>query len=249
MNVVANDLMVNYQLSGKGKLVLLLHGWGDSAKGLSALANELSKKYQVLSLDLPGFGASQAPTSVWDLDNYANFLELFLNKVGVKQPYTVVGHSNGGALAIRAVNINKLKPQKLILLAASGIRTGQASKRLVLKVIAKAGNIATIWMPERYRRALRKSLYGAAGSDALVAPHLLETFKRTVRQDVQTDAAALDVPTLLIYGKNDRAVPIADGQKYHALIKNSKLEIIDSEHFVHQEQPEQVVKLIMEFLK
>lgn len=251
MNIVVDDLMTNYQLAGpkKGKLVLLLHGWGDSAKGLQQVAKDLSAKYQVLSLDLPGFGATQAPKTVWNLDDYGLFVADALKKLQLKQPYAIIGHSNGGALSIRALAQGVLKTDRLVLLASSGIRNHGSAKRLILKIIAKAGNLATVWMPERYRQALRKSLYGVAGSDALVAPHLEETFKKTVRQDVQSDAQMLSLPTLLIYARNDRAVPVADGQKYKELIRGSRLEIIeDADHFLHQQKPDQVIGLVQRFL-
>ncbi len=250
MQIIVDDLLTHYELNGEGKLVLLLHGWGDSAKGLEALSQQLTQQYTVLSVDLPGFGASQPPKAVWDLDNYSDFLNKLLDKVDLGQPYTVIGHSNGGALALRATALGNLKPERLVLLAASGVRTGGGGKRLVLKTLAKTGNIATIWMPERYRQGLRKSLYGAAGSDMLVAPQLEETFKKTVRQDVQADAAIINTPTLLIYGRDDNAVPVADGEKYHSLMKNSKLVILDNAgHFLHLDQPEQVTNLIEEFIK
>ncbi|MEK7059288.1 MAG: alpha/beta hydrolase [Patescibacteria group bacterium] len=250
MQIIVDDLLTHYELSGKGKLVLVLHGWGDSAKGLSALSNQLAKRYQVLAVDLPGFGGSQPPEDVWDLDNYSKFVSALLDKLKFSQPYAVIGHSNGGALALRALSLGALRPDRLVLLAASGVRNRKSAKRLLLKLLAKTGNVATLWMPERYRQGLRKSLYGAAGSDMLVAPHLQETFKKTVRQDVQADAASIDLPTLLIYGRDDRAVPVVDGEKYHKLIKNSRLEILDdAEHFVHLDQPAKVLQLIEEFLK
>jgi pimeloyl-ACP methyl ester carboxylesterase len=251
VNVVVDQLLTNYQLSGSGedKLILLLHGWGDAAKGLAALQKELSHKYRVLTPDLPGFGGTQAPAEAWDLDNYAQYLQNLLKKLGLDQPYAVIGHSNGGALAIRSISLGKLQPTKLILLAASGSRAKNSSKRLLLNIIAKAGNLATIWMPARYRQALRKSLYGAAGSDMLVAPQLQNTFKKIVRQDVQADAAALNIPTLLIYAAVDKAVPLTDGQNYQSLIKNSRLEVIQAAgHFLHLDQPAEVNKLIEDFL-
>lgn len=252
MNIVVDGLMTNYQLLGSkknSKLVVLLHGWGDSSKGIAVISKELSAKYQVLALDLPGFGATQNPDEVWNLDDYGLFVANTIKKLGLKQPYAIIGHSNGGALAIRALAQGVLKADKLVLLASSGIRNRDSAKRLFLKIIAKTGNLATIWMPERYRQALRKSLYGVAGSDALVAPHLEETFKKTVRQDVQSDAMMLDLPTLLIFARNDRAVPVADGQKYKELIRGAQLEVIeDAGHFVHQDKSEQVIGLIGRFL-
>ncbi len=250
MNIVVDNLLTNYKLSGKGKLVLLLHGWGDSAAGLAKLQKELAANYEVLALDLPGFGGTQAPAAAWDLDDYARFIAATLKKLEIGQPYAVIGHSNGGALAIRAVSLEQLQPQKIVLLAASGVRTSSAGKRLFLKIVAKTGNVATIWMPERYRKGLRKSLYGAAGSDMLVMPGLEDTFKKTVRQDVQADAVVIDVPTLLIYAADDDAVPVADGKQYHSLIPHSRLEVIkEAGHFVHADQPEKVTQLIQEFLK
>lgn len=249
MNIVVNDLLTHYQLTGKGKLVLLLHGWGDSAKGLTELQTELAKRYQVLSIDLPGFGSTEPPKEVWNLDNYAHFLKKALSKLILPHLYAIIGHSNGGALAIRAISMGELQPQRLVLLAASGVRTNNQLRRSALKMVAKTGNVATILLPERHRRSLRKKLYGAAGSDLLVVPGLQATFKKTVRQDMQADAAAIKVPTLLIYASDDDAIPVADGTRYHQLVKGSRLEVVEQAgHFVHLDQPERVLKLIGEFL-
>ena len=242
--------MTNYTLTGKGRLVLLLHGWGDSSAGLAGLTNALEKNYRVLAIDLPGFGATQVPKETWDLDNYSEFLKALLKKLELGQPYSVIGHSNGGALAIRALGLKDLQPKKLVLLAASGIRNKKQSKMLILKIIAKTGNIATIWMPERYRQSLRKSLYDTAGSDMLVAPQLEETFKKTVRQDVQADAKQIKIPTLLIYGADDQAVPPEHGLKFNDLIAGSQVEIIpNAGHFVHNDAAQKVTELIEDFLK
>ena len=157
MQVVVDNLLTNYQLQGKGKLVLFLHGWGDSSQGSLALQNELTKSYTVLAPDLPGFGKTQAPDKGWDLDDYAHFIKSFLDKLRLEQPYAVIGHSNGGAIAIRASAQKILEPHKIVLLAAAGIRSDGSLKRGLLQVLAKTGNIATIGLPERYRRNLRES--------------------------------------------------------------------------------------------
>jgi pimeloyl-ACP methyl ester carboxylesterase len=252
VNIVADGLLTSYKLSGskKDRLVVLLHGWGDSSHGLDGLQKQLSVHYRVLTVDLPGFGGTELPNSSWNLDDYARFVRAVLDKLELEQPYAVIGHSNGGALAIRAVSLSTLRPQKLVLLAASGIRTAGKGRRLALQTLAKTGNVATLWMPDRYRQGLRRSLYGAAGSDLLVVPELEATFKRVVRQDVQADAAAIDQPTLLVYATDDQSVPLAVGRSYQRLIKHARLEIIEnSGHFVHLEQADTVTKLIEEFLK
>lgn len=249
MQIIVDELLTRYELTGQGKLVLLIHGWGDDAHGLAGLQADIAKKYKVMSLDLPGFGGSQPPQEVWDLDNYAAFLKHALDKLELSQPYAIIGHSNGGAIAIRAVSLNILQPKRLVLLAAAGIRKGKSARRLLFKIVAKTGNAATVWMPKRYRSSMRRSLYGAAGSDMLMVPELEQTFKKSVRQDVQADAANVTVPTLLIFAEKDQAVPLDNGKKYHQLIEGSKLEVIaDAGHFLHIEQPEKVSRLVQEFL-
>lgn len=249
MQVVVDNLLTHYERAGRGKLVLLLHGWGDNLAGLAALQKDLADGFEVVSVDLPGFGQTQPPAVAWNLDNYAGFVRAFLQKIAAGTPYAIIGHSNGGALAVRGLALGELKADKLVLLAAAGIRHKGGVRRALLKLVAKTGNVATLWMPERYRRALRESLYGVAGSDMLVVPQLQETFKRTVRQDVQQDAAKLSLPTLLIYAENDRAVPLADAHRYQQLIKNSELQVIPGAgHFVHLDKPEQVVNAMRGFL-
>ena len=249
MNIVVDDLLTHYEMQGTGRPVLLLHGWGDNLVGLAGMAKSLASEYQVISVDLPGFGATQPPANVWNLDNYASFITNFLRKIDAK-PYAVIGHSNGGALAIKATAAGQLAPQKLVLLAASGIRTGQSAKRLTMKVLAKTGNAATVWLPKTTRQKLRKKLYSSAGSDLLIVDHLQETFKQTVRQDVQADAARLHLPTLLIFADQDRAVPLTDGHRYQSLIKSSRLEIIvGAGHFMHLDEPTKVLSLVKDFLR
>lgn len=249
MNVIVNDLLTQYSLTGKGELVLLLHGWGDSSLGLAGLNSHLSQNYRVLALDLPGFGGTQPPRETWGLDDYATFMHDLLQKLDLGQPYAIIGHSNGGAIAIRGCAQQILQPKKLILLAAAGVRDTHSARRMILNIIAKLGKVVTLWLPRRVRQALRARLYGAAGSDLLVVAGLQATFKKTVRQDVQADAAKLKLPTLLIYAANDQAVPVAYGERYHSLIESSRLEIVkDAGHFVHLDQPEQVHQLIEQFL-
>lgn len=252
MQIVVQELITHYEQQGSGKTILLLHGWADRLETFKLLMPELAKNYHVLAVDLPGFGTTQAPKDVWDLDDYARFVADFLKKLEARTDLlAVVGHSNGGAVAVRASALGLVQPTKLVLLASSGVRDTAGVKRAAIKLVAKTGKVLTLWLPKNTRKKLQKKLYGTVGSDMLITPELIETFKRTVRQDIQTDAAGLQLPTLLIYGGEDAATPVASiGKKLHSLIKNSRLEVITgADHFVHQAKPSQVLKLIQDFLK
>lgn len=251
MQLVVNSLLTTYEDTGdnQDKVILCLHGWGDDHRTFAGLTKALQSSYRVISVDLPGFGSSQAPNAVWGLDDYATFLSDFLKKLHVQEVSVLIGHSNGGALAILALSRGKLSAHRLVLLGAAGIRDQEKIKKLGLKVIAKTGKAATFWLPANKKKALQKRLYGAAGSDMLVVPHLQETFRKTVAQDVQVDAKTITIPTLLIYGEHDRATPVQYGEIYHRLITGSKLEVVPgAEHFVHHDKPTEVQHLIEEFI-
>lgn len=240
--------MTNYERAGSGTVLVFVHGWGDNLKTFDALTMSLIKHYEVIRMDLPGFGATEAPKQTWNLDNYAQFLTDFLAKIDIHD-YVLAGHSNGGAVIIRGISLEILQPNKLILLAASGVRDKGSIGRLFIKIIAKVGKVLTFWLPRTKRLALQKKLYGTVGSDMLVAPQLQETFKQTVRQDVQQDANTITVPTLLIYGDQDKATPVDDvGKPLANCITNSKLIIIPGlDHFV-QLQPDKIMPALEEFL-
>lgn len=251
MQIVVQGLMTRYQRQGSGKTILLLHGWADKLETFRAITPELVKNFEVIALDLPGFGQTQVPAAVWKLDNYAVFLRTFLEKLGITNIYAVIGHSNGGALAIRSLSLKQLQADKLILLSSAGVRDTGKLKRAAAKAIAKAGKTAVFWLPKSTKQKLQKKLYGTIGSDMLAAPHLQETFKQTVRQDIQRDAAKVAIPTLLIYGDQDTATPLETvGKRLNERIAGSSLKIIPgAEHFAHQTASDEVAKDILEFLK
>jgi pimeloyl-ACP methyl ester carboxylesterase len=249
MNVVVNGILTAYATQGKGKVVVLLHGWGSDLHTFDGLIVELSKNYACLVVDLPGFGGSEPPPAAWGLDEFGLHLQATLQKLGISSPYAVVGHSNGGAVAIRALHAGSLTALRLVLLGSAGIRNKQSARRAALKLVAKTGKLITRPLPSAARTKLRNKLYRAAGSDMLLIPHMHQTFQKTVGQDVQQDAAYLKLPTLLVYGELDDATPPADGQKLAYLIQGSHLEIVPGAgHFVHLDKPAEVGALIKEFL-
>src|SRR5438552_1207066 len=116
MNVVVNDLMTNYQRIGKGKTILLLHGWGDTSTTFSKLIEQLQGHYEIVTVDLPGFGATQAPPSAWGLDDYAAFIKAWLHKLQIEDIYAVVGHSYGGSTAIVGLSNGDFDARRLVLI-------------------------------------------------------------------------------------------------------------------------------------
>lgn len=249
MQVVVDSLLAHYTVTGKGRVVLVLHGWGDSGAGLQRLSAELAKTCRVIALDLPGFGGTEAPKTAWGLSDYAQFAQHFLQKIDAVSAFAIIGHSNGGAIAIRGLAKGWLSAERLILLGSAGIRDEYKGRVKALRVFTKIGKALTAPLPKSAKQRLRRKVYGTIGSDMLVAEHLQETFKKIVTDDVREDAASLSLPTLLIYGENDDQTPPWMGEAFHQLMQNSTLEILPGAgHFVHHDRPEQVHKAVQEFL-
>jgi len=249
MQVIVNNLPISYQVIGKGKNVLMLHGWGDSSSSFSELAKGLAGKYRCILVDLPGFGSSGTPKEVLQLTDFADFIASFLKKISVDEVHAIIGHSNGGAIAISGLASGRLTSGRLVLLASAGVRDDQKVKKLALKSAAKTAKLATKFLPKSAQEKLRKKSYQAIGSDMYVNEDMQETFKNVVSHDIQQEAKLIKLPTLLVYGQNDTSTPLLYGQKLQACINNSKyVELEHAGHFVHHDKPDEVIGLIKEFL-
>ena len=250
MQVVVDGLLTHYEVQGKGKTVLLVHGWADTGAGLHVVQAALAKQFKAVALDLPGFGGTEPPKTVWGLRDYASFLAAFLKKIGEKDAYALVGHSNGGAILIKGLADGTLSASKLVLLASAGVRGEHKGKLRLIKYATKAGKVLAAPLPKSIKKSLRKQVYSAVGSDMLVAEHMQETFKKVVSEDVRADAATLLQPTLLIYGEQDTATPVSYGEALHQAIDGSTLEVLPGAgHFVHHDRADDVTKAVLEFLR
>lgn len=248
MKIIVNKLASHYETQGKGPVILFLHGWGDNEATFAPLVKNLKENYTCITVDLPGFGITEPPELTWGIKDYAEFVSKFIEKLSV-QPKVVVGHSNGGTIAMYGVSHGLISPQRLILLASAGIRNQDAVRKKAYKIIAKSGKAASSWLPSSWQLRLKKKLYSSAGSDIFVSPHLEETFKKVVSYDVQVDVKNISIPTLIMYGDKDTATPPEFGEKLNKLIPDSKLVIVHgADHFIHQTQTKLVLEEVRGFL-
>jgi pimeloyl-ACP methyl ester carboxylesterase len=250
MTVVIDDYVVSYDKRGKGPVVVLLHGWGDSKQTFSGICSKLEEKYTVITVDLLGFGASDTPRETFDLSKYANFVADFLSKIGVVHIFAFVGHSNGGAIAVKGLVSGTLDAEKLVLLASAGVRAVHTGRKRALKIAAKTVKYPTKILPSRIQSKLKRRAYKMIGSDMFITKGLEDTFRQVVSEDIVLDSALLKQKTLLIYGSEDTATPPDYGRRFHKQISGSKLLLVEgADHFVHQTHASEVSKGILEFLK
>lgn len=249
MKIIVQNLAIEYLDEGVGQALLFLHGWQDNFHTFDSLASLLSPTRRIIRLDLPGFGKSEAPKETWDLDNYVQFVEDFVQKLDF-QVYALVGHSFGGRIAIKGQATKNLQVQKIILIGSAGIAKNRTFRNSFFKLLSKIAGLITYTPPLIFwREGLRKRMYSFIGSDYLNTGKLKETFLRIISEDLSTSAKKITTPTLLIWGENDTETPLSDGKRLAGLIADSKLKVISGAgHFVHKDKSQKVAKLVQEFL-
>lgn len=239
MNVLIKGLNISYQIIGEGKPLLILHGWGSSSEKWQRVGQLLAQnRIKVIIPDLPGFGNSQKPSSPWGLDDYCNFIEEFIKFLNLDK-FFLLGHSFGGALAVKCSLKFLEKINKLFLVGAACIRKKTVKVRL-LRVISKLFNHPPLFIKKVfYRKSDYLSVEGV----------MKETYLKIIEEDLTDILPQVQIPTMIIWGKKDNTTPIKHAYLIRSKINNSKLEIIPNiSHSPHLESPEKLAEIITKFL-
>lgn len=240
MKINIKDLNVNYIQYGEGKDILLLHGWGQNIEMMKPLGDRLEKDYRVTIIDLPGFGDSEEPKEVWDVNDYCLMVEELLKKIKVKKP-TMIGHSFGGRVSIVYASRNEV--EKVILFGSPCIRKEEklSFKVKVLKFLKKVPLVNKL---EGFAKRHIGSRDYKNASD-MMRKILVET----VNKDLSEYAKKITVPTLLIWGDNDTEESVEKAKELETIMQDAGLIVFpNSSHYAYLENIVQVVKIIKEFV-
>ena len=240
---------LNFKTEGQGKPLVLLHGWGGNLDSWFPVRQTLKNDFKVVSLDLPGFGRSPLPRTVWGVQEYADFIKNFLDDLKTDKP-TVIGHSFGGQIALRFARDFPELTGKLILVDSAGIRR-KSPKTLAYQTAAKTGKlIFSIPGLKRFESKAKSKLYNRIGEhDYEQSGTLKETFKKVIDQDMRPILKDVGCPTLIVWGENDKDTPINDAKLMNLTIPNSRLSILTGTgHFSYLEKPEEFCTLVKDFV-
>lgn len=247
------QLDVNYKIAGEGPALFILPGWLSFSEKWKEIQEGLAQQgYSVVVPDLPGFGESSAPQSVWGVEEYAEFLWEFANKLGIEK-FFLAGHSFGGQVAIQFAALYPEKLHGLILLAAAGVRRNLGPKERVLRFFAKPLNAALSLIPsEQLQDAIRGVLYRLVGKGdyAKTKGIMKKVMAKVIRQDLTMLFPRIIPRTLIIWGDQDKTTPLEDGLLMKEHIPDSSLKILPGiGHRIRHEAPEKLSETILTFLK
>ena len=254
--IFINDLKINYKIAGvdsPGEPLLILHGWAGSSNSWIEVQKILAGNgFKVICPDLPGFGKSQSPPFGWSVKDYSDFALEFVEKLGF-QKINLMGHSFGGRISIKSSIFYPEKLENLILCATAGIRHNLNFYQRIVVNLARIGNYLFSRKPlRRYQDSIRNIFYMILRQrDYLkVKGTMRETFQKIVIEDLEPDLPKIKTKTLIIWGKDDKTVPLKDAFVLKEKISQSTLEIIPkTSHTPNLEAPEKVAEILSHFLR
>ena len=239
MQIKVQGLNVNYIQYGKGKDILLLHGWGQNIEMMKPLGDAFCFRFRITIIDFPGFGQSDEPKEKWTIDKYSLMLEEFTKQVGIKKPI-VMGHSFGGRVAIRFSSRNSI--EKLVLFGSPCIRVQEELplKVRILKRLKKLPGMNKIG--EFMKQYIGSRDYKAA------SPIMRETLVEVVNEDLSKYAREIEEPTLLIWGEQDTEAPVSEAKELESIMMDAALIILPGTHYAYLENLARVITILNNFI-
>ena len=263
-----------YRTGGDGgPVILLVHGLaGNSGLWIDVMA-ELSRRYTVVAPDLLGHGDSAKPRGDYSLGAQACFLRDLLVALGHDRT-TIVGHSLGGGISMQFAYQFPEHCERLVLLNSGGLGTevsfilrapslplAEYVTPLVLHRVPH--EVAGRAVEALGRFGLRLGPAQSALWDSwagLTDPETRRAFVETVRAVIDRNGQRVSasdrlylaetMPTMIMWGDNDRIIPVSHAVAAHRAMKGSRLEIVaGTGHFLPVEDPERVATVLTEFME
>lgn len=247
-----------YEKTGEGKPLVILHGWGSNKRVMMPVAQNLSHLRTNYVLDLPGFGDSPEPSRPWSIDDYANAVQAFIKSLG-EEKVDVLVHSFGGRIILKlcAREFGKNHIDKVLITGGAGMKPKRSMNFYIRKYTAKFLKAPFKILPGSLREkalgwlrstSLWKSL--GSGDYSILSGVMRETFVKSVTEYLESTLPDIPHEVLLLWGRNDDATPVYQGERIEKGIENAALVIIeDAGHYAFLDKPKQFARIAEAFLK
>jgi pimeloyl-ACP methyl ester carboxylesterase len=266
-----DPVQLYYESHGQGDPLLCLHGFGASLFGWREFVQPFSKGNQLILIDLKGHGKSPKPhDNEYSVIDHATLVQQFILDHDLRN-LTLIGNSLGGAISLLVTimlmdegELGRLRAIVLIDAGAYGHYIPAFLKLLALPVI----DLLAYLVPSRVaaKRVLHQAYYDPGKiteaqikgyATPLSAPGARHALVQTAKQLIPPNLDELvkkykqiRVPTLIIWGRQDRIIPLKVGELLDQDIPTSTLKIIEEcGHAPHEEKPEETIPIVLDFLK
>lgn len=268
--VKVGDINTRFRTTGdEGTTVILIHGIGDAVETWDSNINVLAEHHRVYALDVVGFGRSDKPLIQPSLPFAAQFVSDFMETQHIERA-SLVGNSMGGGISLQFAIQFPDKLDKLVLESPAALGKAVAtffrlfSIPIVGELLSRPSHRGTAWLLKQvaYNPALitddMVELYYQLFSLSGAQRSFLSTLRAGVNffgqrpqfvSSIVDNLGKITYPTLIIWGQQDRIIPVVHAQIAENGIPNAALHILDPcGHMPHFERPEDFNGLVLGFL-
>ncbi|MCA9983508.1 MAG: alpha/beta hydrolase [Anaerolineales bacterium] len=263
-SIVTEQGILHYESLGRGRPIILLHGWINSwdvwRDSMIALAS--SGLYRVYALDFWGFGesAKETATTAFRMDSYVEMVHEFMNRLGIQQS-PIFGHSMGGTVALKmALN----HPERVSRVAVVGSPINGKTLNPFLKLAGGnwITNLPNAFQPVTEAVIMSTMKIVLNGDSQRVQEMItrdvqkttIDSFVRSIgdlyRTDLSEQIKTLQPPALGIYGSRDNIVSPKNANVLSNLVNKAEVAMMEqSRHFPMADEPERFVEILSRFLQ
>lgn len=253
--------ILNARVSGRGPVVVLLHGFLSSSEYWNQVATLSENSHTVVAIDLLGFGKSPKPRkSSYDYDAHVASIDATLKHLGVKGDFTLVGHSMGSLIALRYARLYERKVSRLILvnmpvmLGRRQVYEEIGSTSVAYKYGLRPYTHRLVWslFKTMYRlRLLSRTQLRRLKQNSYFFQHSplsrIRSYQRVIaeaRADI--DLNMIRVKTLILTGIDDREIYLKNLRDNISLSPTIRLETVTAGHHIPHTMPELLVSRVSE---
>ncbi len=217
---------------------MFLHGYLSCKESFSYQIDFFSKRYRVIAPDLTGFGENVPLNSPYSLDDYVKDVLNLLDELKIEK-YHILAHSFGARIAIKLATFDK-RIDKIIITGGAGLKPKRSIKYYV-----------KVYTYKLLKKIFKDKDFSSFGSDDYKSLNQIEklSFKKIINEHLDEYLPLINNKTLLIYGKKDSETPVYMAKKFKKGIKNSKLVLLDGNHFCFVSNYDAFNKIAIDFLK
>jgi pimeloyl-ACP methyl ester carboxylesterase len=261
MKVKLNDFEMAYNEAGRGIPLLFIHGFPLSKAIWQPQLEGLNTSFHIITPDLRGHGDSQAVPGPYSMQLLANDLNSLLDNLGINQPVVVCGHSMGGYLTFEFYRQYPQRVAGLIFTATRAaddppegkVNRDKAAQNVTLDGVTPIveGMLPKILSPEVFDsnpdlvEHVKDIMMGTSAEGTIGALMAMKD-----RPDSTPTLAEINVPSLVIHGREDQIIPLADAEQMAGTIQDCEFVIYDNAgHLPSLEDPYRYTNVVLDFMQ
>jgi pimeloyl-ACP methyl ester carboxylesterase len=240
--IIVDSGLVHYEALGRGKPLLLLHGWLGSWRYWVPVMEELSIEYRVYAFDLWGYGDSDRRNGYYDVESYVRLLDAFIENLGIlHMPLPVVGHSLGAVVALLWAARNPDRIDRIMAVSLPLVGNVINRRLMTPEALSLFDRAFNVQPPDFAALQLETR---KADEEAI-----MNSVRSVMSLDMSQELNRIELPVLLVYGDRDDIVTPTDGDDFSTSKFVREIYLSESRHFPMLDERPKFNRLLRDFLK